>query len=247
MQPPARVGVERRPPVGRRERLGGAHPAGRGVEQLDGLLGRRAAADVPGAEPRVERGRVHRVHVAVQQAAAVAARRGSRGCRRRGARPPCGSREFGATFAQARHPPGDRRRCRPASKSSSASWAAARMCSTVLVEPPIATSRAIAFSNACRGGDRAAAAPSRRPRRSSAGPGRRPVRPASSNSARRAACVASVEPLPGSDSPSASVRQFIELAVNMPEHEPQVGQAERSTSVEAVVVDLRRTRTRRSR
>ncbi len=35
-------------------------------------------------------------------------------------------------------------------------------------------------------------------------------------------------PLPGSDRPSASVRQFIELAVNMPEHEPQVGQAERS-------------------
>src|SRR5205823_3914303 len=29
--------------------------------------------------------------------------------------------------------------------------------------------------------------------------------------------------------PSASVRQFIELAVNMPEQEPQVGQAERST------------------
>jgi hypothetical protein len=37
-------------------------------------------------------------------------------------------------------------------------------------------------------------------------------------------------PLPGSDRPSASVRQFIELAVNMPEQEPQVGQAERSTS-----------------
>ena len=37
--------------------------------------------------------------------------------------------------------------------------------------------------------------------------------------------MASVEPLPGSDSPSASVRQFIEFAVNMPEHEPQVGQA----------------------
>jgi hypothetical protein len=35
----------------------------------------------------------------------------------------------------------------------------------------------------------------------------------------------SVEPLPGSDRPSASVRQFIELAVNMPEQEPQVGQA----------------------
>jgi hypothetical protein len=36
------------------------------------------------------------------------------------------------------------------------------------------------------------------------------------------------EPLPGSDRPSASVRQFIELAVNMPEQEPQVGQALRS-------------------
>src|SRR5690606_14679112 len=31
-----------------------------------------------------------------------------------------------------------------------------------------------------------------------------------------------------SESPSASVRQFIELAVNIPEHEPQVGHAERS-------------------
>ena len=30
--------------------------------------------------------------------------------------------------------------------------------------------------------------------------------------------------------PIASVRQFIELAVNMPEQEPQVGQALRSTS-----------------
>ena len=37
-------------------------------------------------------------------------------------------------------------------------------------------------------------------------------------------------PLPGSASPSASVRQFIELAVNIPEQEPQVGQAERSYS-----------------
>jgi len=46
----------------------------------------------------------------------------------------------------------------------------------------------------------------------------------------RSEWVASTEPLPGSERPSASVRQFIELAVNMPEHEPQVGQAERSTS-----------------
>ena len=43
--------------------------------------------------------------------------------------------------------------------------------------------------------------------------------------------MASVDPLPGSASPSASVRQFIELAVNIPEQEPQVGQALRSTSV----------------
>ena len=55
--------------------------------------------------------------------------------------------------------------------------------------------------------------------------------PASTNSRRRSAWVATIVPLPGSDRPSASVRQFIELAVNMPEHEPQVGQAERSMTV----------------
>jgi hypothetical protein len=42
--------------------------------------------------------------------------------------------------------------------------------------------------------------------------------------------VATSVPLPGSERPSASVRQFIELAVNIPEHEPQVGQAECSYS-----------------
>ena len=42
-------------------------------------------------------------------------------------------------------------------------------------------------------------------------------------------CVARIEPLPGSASPSASVRQFIEFAVNMPEHEPHVGQAASSS------------------
>ncbi len=44
----------------------------------------------------------------------------------------------------------------------------------------------------------------------------------------RSAWVASSEPLPGSARPRASARQFMELAVNMPEQEPQVGQAERS-------------------
>src|SRR5580700_2851714 len=42
--------------------------------------------------------------------------------------------------------------------------------------------------------------------------------------------VASVVPFPGSASPIASVRQFIELAVNIPEHDPQVGQAFSSMS-----------------
>ena len=52
--------------------------------------------------------------------------------------------------------------------------------------------------------------------------------PASTNRRLRSAWVATTVPLPGSARPSASVRQFIELAVNMPEQEPQVGQAERS-------------------
>src|SRR5512139_123008 len=56
------------------------------------------------------------------------------------------------------------------------------------------------------------------------------MRPASLKRRSRSLWVASIEPLPGSDKPSASVRQFIELAVNMPEQEPQVGQAERSSS-----------------
>src|SRR3984885_12234332 len=52
--------------------------------------------------------------------------------------------------------------------------------------------------------------------------------PASTNSRLRSAWVATIVPLPGSARPRASVRQFIELAVNMPEHDPQVGQADRS-------------------
>ncbi len=51
------------------------------------------------------------------------------------------------------------------------------------------------------------------------------VRPAVSYSSLRAVWVASTEPFPGRARPIASVRQFIELAVNMPEQEPQVGQA----------------------
>ena len=51
------------------------------------------------------------------------------------------------------------------------------------------------------------------------------VAPARSYSSLRAVWVARTEPLPGSASPIASVRQFIEFAVNMPEQEPQVGHA----------------------
>ena len=55
----------------------------------------------------------------------------------------------------------------------------------------------------------------------------------------RSAWVASTEPLPGNARPSASVRQFMELAVNMPEQEPQVGHAERSiTSTSASLTEL---------
>ena len=54
------------------------------------------------------------------------------------------------------------------------------------------------------------------------------VRPASRNRLRRSAWVATMVPLPGRPRPSASTRQFIEFAVNMPEHDPQVGQEERS-------------------
>ena len=50
--------------------------------------------------------------------------------------------------------------------------------------------------------------------------------------------MASVEPLPGSPRPSASTRKFIELAVNIPEHEPQVGQAFSSMRSRSVSLTL---------
>ena len=56
------------------------------------------------------------------------------------------------------------------------------------------------------------------------------VRPASSKTPRRSAWVARTVPLPGRESPRASVKQFMEFAVNIPEQEPQVGQADRSYS-----------------
>ena len=125
--------------------------------------------------------------------------------------------------------------------STPASWAMARVCSTVLVEPPIAMSSTNALSiasavtmsrglrsrsirlSSCRG-----AAPALR--------ADHPARPGS---------TARIVPLPGRAMPSASHRQFIELAVNMPEHEPHVGQPDCSSSLSSGVVDLARPGTRR--
>src|ERR1039458_6640884 len=39
-----------------------------------------------------------------------------------------------------------------------------------------------------------------------------------------------MDPFPGSANPKASIKQFIELAVNIPEQEPQVGHAKSSNS-----------------
>ena len=51
---------------------------------------------------------------------------------------------------------------------------------------------------------------------------------AAEKSSLRAAWVATIVPLPGRASPMASARQFMEFAVNMPEHDPHVGHALRS-------------------
>lgn len=109
-------------------------------------------------------------------------------------------------------------------KSTSPSWAAASRCRTVFVEPPIAMSRLMALLNAAlvameRGRTEASSSSYQRLARETT------VRPAVLKSLRRSEWVANREPLPGRERPRASVRQFIELAVNMPEHDPQVGQA----------------------
>ena len=103
-------------------------------------------------------------------------------------------------------------------KSTPASWAMARMWRIVLVEPPMAMSRTIALSKAFQCHDLRGAW------------GRRPGHfddPHGGLSVERlrSSPVARMVPLPGSAMPSASARQFMLLAVNMPEQLPQVGQA----------------------
>ena len=78
----------------------------------------------------------------------------------------------------------------------------------------------------------------RPPVRTSDAPDRRSVLAAPRNSCLRSAWVASTLPLPGSAKPSASVRQFIEFAVNIPEQDPQVGQAARSMIAESASLTL---------
>ena len=103
-------------------------------------------------------------------------------------------------------------RCRPGEVDGPA---LRQMCSTVPVEPPIAMlphrvlERGLAAIDSGR--------TDRRPRRSNVGQPDREVRPPNRP---RAYAVASVEPLPGRDRPSA--RRAVHRVGGMPEHEPQV-------------------------
>jgi hypothetical protein len=122
-------------------------------------------------------------------------------------------------------------------KSTSPSWAMASRCSTVLVEPPMAMSRLMAFSNASK-----VAMP-----RAAGGfvvlliialgqiddqvPGLEEQRLAVGMGGERRA-VARQRQAQGLG------RQFMELAVNMPEQEPQVGQAFCSISATSASVTV---------
>ncbi len=106
---------------------------------------------------------------------------------------------------------------------TSASCAKAKVCKTVFVEPPIAISRAKASSNA------SAVTISRGLMSFS----KRVIiclEALSANSS-RSGVVARAVPLKGKAKPKTSIRQFIELAVNIPEQEPQEGQARCSSIV----------------
>ena len=95
------------------------------------------------------------------------------------------------------------------------------MCSTVLEEQPMAISARRAFSKAW--GVRISLG------RISCSSRFITCSPVFLASRTRAAWTAGMVPLPGRAMPMASVRQFMELAVYMPEQEPQVGQASSSS------------------
>ncbi len=113
-------------------------------------------------------------------------------------------------------------------KATSALLAMASRCKTVLVEPPMAISRVIEFKKAERVAIfRGSTDPSSLLYQASAISTIRFA--ARSKSCRRLLWVATMVPFPGSARPKASFSEFMEFAVNIPEQEPQVGQAQRST------------------
>ena len=109
-----------------------------------------------------------------------------------------------------------------------ASLAIAGRCSEVFVEPPKARSTRSAFSKASA----VMMAEGRRSRFTSS----MTCIPASLARRIRSAQTAGIVPFPGSPIPSASVRQFIELAVNIPAQEPTPGQAHPSASLSSSIV-----------
>ena len=116
-------------------------------------------------------------------------------------------------------------------KSMPPSRAAANRCSTVFVEPPMATSRATALSKArrsamFRGSNGFVVTVVVTARHLDDHPHRHGRTGHAGTSASPKTETVTRQP-PGR---LASVKQFMELAVNMPEHEPHVGQAERSMS-----------------
>ncbi len=152
------------------------------------------------------------------------------GSRRRGPRPPCGTATT-ATPCRAWASVREIALIRSRSNGTPASWAIASVCRTVLVEPPIAMSSARALSNASCVDDVAGLEVLPDQLRSA---GRR----LAVESRSRFGSTARIVPFPGSAMPSASHRQFIVLAVNMPEHEPQVGQPVSSSSLSSSSVSL---------
>ena len=98
-----------------------------------------------------------------------------------------------------------------------AACAMAVRCSIVLVEPPKAMSSAMPLWMAAGVMRSSAVTPSRRSSIT--------FMPACLARRTRSEYTAGTVPLPGSAMPSASERQQMELAVNMPEQLPQVGQA----------------------
>ena len=98
-----------------------------------------------------------------------------------------------------------------------ASRAMAVRCSTVFVEPPKAMSHSMALWTAAALTMSRAQTPCSRSSIT--------FMPACFARRMRSEYTAGIVPLPGSAMPSASHRQFIEFAVNIPEQLPQVGHA----------------------